>query len=1071
MKKIAVFFLVALACFLLAPSGEAQVAAGITGNVTDTTGAVLPGVSITAENTDTSLSRTSVSNESGNYNFPAMPIGNYRMSAELPGFSVAVRSDILLQTGDTLRVNFALEVGQVTDTITVTEEAPVIQSESAELGTVINNKTVLEVPLNGREFYALLKLVPGTVSPAPNSGLAHRGGVSVAGARETSNAYTIDGIDNGSAGTNGPQIKIGVETLQEFKLLTNSYSPEYGRGGGGQVVMTTRSGTNEYRGTVWNFLRNDAMDAKNFFDSRPEPPPLRRNQFGFVFGGPVGSLENLHFFTGFEGLRNRKSLTSGATVPDAAWHDGDFSSLLPGTVINDPLTGDPFPGNIIPEDRWDPIGKEFVDYYPDPTNSNRSRNLITNPSQDRDNDQATLRLDYSFGAHNIYARHIYNRELIAEAFQGRGGENGVPGFGWFNTLVGNTFSVGGTFIYSPSLIGTVRYGVTTMWEPVISKNLAPNGNPFVQGDPNAVLDEGKGWTRRDMQIRPRVTASGFGRVGDRSSPSGRQEYINEFNYTQRFLTGNHEFTAGYNHRVIMIDHFLPGNAAGRFDFRGNHSGHPIADMLLGFPRESRITPTIAKFRTHQRGQSYSTFFNDDWKVTPTLTVNLGVRWEINTPMYDSNNVSIHSFNFDTAKVIVPDPSLLDPRALAPEFVEGSQFGKGLRPTDKNNFAPRIGMAYSVNDKTVIRAGYGMFTDNIAFGNHQTTLVFGPWALSKTFRTDSSTGPAVSLSNNPFPDEIFTNPLLSVSGWDPEATDGYVQNWNLTIQRELIPDVVLEAAYLGSHGDDLMTKLPVNNAVLPGPGLPSSTQARRPYPDWNSVTMLTNQTRSNFHALQFKLDKRFSGGLQLLGNYMWSKATDNNSTGNNDNLQNVFDLDGGNYGLSNYDTRHRFVTNFVYELPGPEFGAASYIAGGWQLSGILTLQAGRPVTARLNGDNSRTGASARPDQICDPNTGPETPNNFWNKACFVTPPRGTFGNAGRNTLIGPGMRQFDMSAAKQFAIDDVRYVQFRVEAFNIFNHPVFGQPSGRTNSSSFGVIQSTLVNTTARQIQLGLKVYF
>ena len=318
-------------------------------------------------------------------------------------------------------MNFALEVGQVTDTITVTEEAPVIQSETAELGTVINNRTVLEVPLNGREFYALLKLVPGTVSPAPNSGLAHRGGVSVAGARETSNAYTIDGIDNGSAGTNGPQIKIGVETLQEFKLLTNSYSPEYGRGGGGQVVMTTRSGTNEYRGTVWNFLRNDWLDAKNFFDSRPKPPPLRRNQFGFVFGGPVGSLENLHFFTGFEGLRNRKSLTSGATVPNAAWHDGDFSSLLPGRVIRDPLTSDPFPGNIIPQDRWDPIGKEFVEFYPDPTNSNRSRNLITNPSQDRDNDQATLRLDYSFGAHNIYARHIYNRELIAEAFQGRGG--------------------------------------------------------------------------------------------------------------------------------------------------------------------------------------------------------------------------------------------------------------------------------------------------------------------------------------------------------------------------------------------------------------------------------------------------------------------------------------------------------------------------------------------------------------------------------------------------------------------------------------------------------------------------
>ena len=1067
MKNVAVLVLVTLVCLSLAANAEAQ-GAGITGTVTDATGAVLPGVSVTAENTDTNLGRTTITNESGNYNFPTLTIGNYQLTAELPGFSVALRSEITLQTGDTLRVNLVLEIGQITDTITVTEAAPAIQSESAELGTVIDNKTVLEVPLNGREFYALLKLVPGTVAPAPNSRLAHRGGVSVAGARETSNAYTIDGIDNGSAGTNGPQIKIGVETLQEFKLLTNSYSPEYGRGGGGQVVMTTRSGTNEYRGTIWNFLRNDALDARNFFDSSAKPPPLRRNQFGFVFGGPVA--DNLYFFTGFEALRNRKSLTSGATVPPAAFHNGDFSSLLPGKVITDPLTGNAFPGNIIPQDRWDPIGKEFVDFYPDPTNSDRSRNLITNPPQDRDNDQATLRLDYSFGAHNIYARHIYNRELIAEAFQGRGGENGVPGFGWNNILVGNTFTTGGTFIFSPSLIGTVRYGITTMWESVLSRHLAAS-NPFVQGDLNAILDEERGWVRRDLGIRPRVQPSGFDRVGDRASPNGRQEYINEFNYTQKYLTGNHELTAGYHHRVIWIDHTLPQDGGGRFDFDGRHSGNAIADMLLGFPRQSRITPTVAKFRTHQRGESYSAYFNDDWKVTPKLTLNLGVRYEINTPMYDSNNVSIHSFNFDTGKVIVPDPALLDPRALAPEFVEGSQFGKGLRPTDKNNFAPRIGMAYSLDDKTVIRAGFGMFTDNIAFGNHQTALVFGPWALSKAYRTDSSTGPVVSLSNNPFPEELFTAPLISVSGWDPDFTDGYVQNWNLTIQRELMPNVVLETAYLGSHGSDLMTKLPANNAVLPAPGLPSSTQARRPYPAYSSVTKHTNLTRSNFHALQFKLDKRFSNGLQLLGNYMWSKALDNDSNGNNQQSQNVFDFDRDSYGLSNFDTRHRFVTNFVYELPGPDSRPASYIAGGWQVSGILTLQAGRPRTAELNGDNTRTGARARPDQICDPNTGPKTPNNFWNKACFVTPPRGTFGNAGRNTLTGPGMRQFDMSAAKEFPIDDVRYVQFRLEAFNIFNHAVFGQPSHRTNSRSFGVIQSTLVNTTSRQIQLGLKVYF
>jgi hypothetical protein len=987
-----------------------------------------------------------------------------------------------------LRLNFTLQVGQLTDTITITEEAPAIQSESAELGTVIDNKTVLETPLNGREFYALLKLVPGTVAPAPNSTLAHRGGVTVAGARDTSNSYMIDGIDNGSAGTNGPQIKIGVETLQEFKLLTNSYSPEFGRGGGGQIVMTTRSGTNEYRGTVWNFLRNDVLDARNFFDPvGRDLPPLRRNQFGFVFGGPFPELENLHFFTGFEGLRNRKSLTSGATVPAAAFHDGDFSSLLPGTIIRDPMTGDAFPGNIIPQEKWDPLGKQFLDLYPNPTNSRASRNLISNPKQNRDNDQATARIDYSFGPHNVYARHIYNRELIAEAFQGRGTENGVPGFGWFNTLVGNTFSIGATLVYSPSLIGSVRYGITTMWEPVISANVL-GFNPFVETPPDAVVDESKGWFGRDLYIRPGIRPSGFDRVGDRSSPGGRQEYINEFNYTQKYITGNHTLTGGYHHRVIMIDHFLPFSRAGDFRFDGIHSGHPVSDLLLGFARQSSRTAEFVKFRTHQRGRAYSAFFNDDWKVTANLTLNLGFRYEINTPMYDAFDVSLHSFNFDTAKVIVPDPSLLDPRLLAPEFVEGSQHGRGLRPTDYNNISPRLGIAYSLNDRTVIRAGYGMFTDNIAFGNHQTGLVFGPWASTKTYRTDSSTGPAVSLSNNPFPDEIFRAPLLSVRGWTPDHTEGYVQNWNLTIQRELRPDLVLETAYMGSKGSDLMTKLEVNQAVR-GSG---PTQARRAFPTYSSVRRYENTGYSNFHALQFKLDKRFSGGLQLLGNYMWSKALDSASTGSSRDVSVVQDFrnPAAEYGLSNFDTRHRFVTNFVYEIPlgsGHTYlrdGALSHILGGWQVSGILTLQAGRPVTAQLVGDWSRTGGRTRdrPHIVGDPNKGPKTPNSFWNENAFALPERGTFGNGGRNTLIGPGMRQFDMAVMKNFPLgsDESRRVQFRMEAFNIFNHPVFGQPNGTIritgneldfDRSNYGVIRSTLVNTTARQIQLGLKIYF
>jgi hypothetical protein len=1051
--------------------------AGITGVARDKSGAVMPGVTITARNTGTNLVRTALTNEGGVYAIPSLPIGSYEISAELPGFQKQVRSGVPLQVGDNLRINFELEVGQLTDAVTVTGEVPLIQSESAALGTVISNKTVLEMPLNGREFYALLSLAPGTVAPAPGSTLANRGGINMAGARDTSNSYTIDGIDNGSAGTNGPQIKIGVETLQEFKILTNSYSPEYGRGGGGQVIMSTRSGTNEYRGTVWNFLRNDQLDAKNFFDppdcDKAAPgvtcrpiPPLRRNQFGFVYGGPVPKIKNMFFFAGYEGLRNIKSLTSTATVPIEAFHRGDFSSLLPGTVIRDPVTKVAFPNNIIPQSRWDPVGLALLNLYPTPTNNKASGNLVTNPKAIRNNDQATLRLDYNIGKHNLYARHIHNRELIKEPFPGRGGENGVPGFGWDDPLVGDTFSAGAALVMSPRFIGNVRYGITHMWEPNVNWNIVPFNQQI-----------GLCCTSPDPQFwgRPSISVSGYNGVGDnQATPGGRDEYVNEWNYTQTFLFHNHNYSAGVNIRTVMIDHLLPNARRGNFQFDGLHSGNAVADLLLGVPRQSQLTVDSANFRTHQRGQAYSLFFNDDWKATPNLTLNLGFRYEVNTPMTDATD-AIASFNFETGRIVVPDTAKITPGSIAPSFVENSAHGRGLRNSDRNNIAPRIGLAYTVNPKTVLRAGYGVFTDNIAFGNHQTRFVQNsPWFPTKTYRTDAVTGAVINLATSPFPEQVFTQPLLSVNGWDPDFRDGYMQNWNLSVQRQLASDLTAELAYSGSKGTRLLYFNSVNQAFPVGGPLGSgASQTRRLYQAFNNVTKADDIGNSTFHSLQMKLERRFRSGLSLLGTYLWSKSLDNGMNSGQD-ARNV----DAEYGLSSFDVRHRLVTNFVYEIPlgaGHTYlkeGVISHVLGGWQMSGVVTLQSGRPSTIGLTGDRSNTaGGGDRPDAVANPNTGAKTVDSYYNKDAFVLAPANAFGNAGRNTLVGPGMQAFDVALMKNFRFDENRRVQFRTEAFNVLNHPIFGQPGSTFNTADFGTIRSTLVNTTSRQIQLGLKIFF
>jgi hypothetical protein len=405
----------------------------------------------------------------------------------------------------------------------------------------------------------------------------------------------------------------------------------------------------------------------------------------------------------------------------------------------------------------------------------------------------------------------------------------------------------------------------------------------------------------------------------------------------------------------------------------------------------------------------------------------------------------------------------------------------LRNNFYKNFQPRFGLAYTLNPKSVVRAGYGMFTDVLSYGNSQIGFVQNsPWFPTKTYRVDNTTGPAINLSNSPFPDKVFNAPLLTITGWDPNYRDGYVQNWNVSVQQELMKDLALELAYIGSKGTKLFLGNNVNQAFPVGGLLGSgSQQSRKLYPLFSNITREENSGDSHFHGFQTKIERRLTAGLSVLGTYMWSKSIDNSSVPGGGGIQDARNLQAQR-AVSDFDTRHRFVTNFNYAIPlgnGHTFlssGPAAKILGDWQMGGILTLQAGRPITPTISGDNSNTGGgSDRPDLVGDPNSGLKTTASFWNKSAFAIPKAGTFGNAGRNTLIGPGMRAFDFSLMKNipFSASEQRKAQFRAEFFNIFNHPILGQPAAQVNVANFGTISSTLVNSTSRQIQLALKVFF
>jgi len=1100
----------AVSAYAQAPSGE------ISGLVTDESGSVLPGVRVTLTNQATNAMRVVVTNESGLYVMPAVPPGRYTLKAELEGFRTVERADIGVQVGSSNRIALAMAVGQLTEIVQVVGGAPVLQTETASIGTVIENRAIVELPLNGRNYLQLASLIPGATTNGPSSsqGRQRMGGqrnsfaLNVAGQRVHFNHYSLDGIENTDLNFNSYMLLPSVDALEEFKVESGIFGAEFGRAIA-QINASTKSGTNQFHGTVFEFLRHSSLDAKNYFDPKNQPiPPFKRNQYGMTMGGPViipkvvDGRNKLFFMFNWEGLRERKALTARPSVPLTPWRTGDFSNLrnasgalIPiydprtrvfdaaGNVIQAPT---PFPGNIIPANRIHPISRQLVDYYPVPEAEVTGANFTNHEARRIDSDQFTYRLDYTRStASSWFFRHSFSYELGYDPFA-------IPNMGINTDTDVHQMVLGNTRTFGSNKLNDLRVGYGYLYNAHISPranvenvvgNLGinlPSDNPLYWGVPNIGI----------------TGLSGLGEESDAPFINDDKtiQVVNNFSW----IFGEHSVKFGGELRRVLYDQIGGVVTRGRWAFDGRYTnsgptagsagGHPFADFLLGhFNRsEGQVGAPIADFRSGY----YSLFIQDNWKAGPNLTIDFGVRWEYEQPYYDKYD-KIVNIDFDWNNSHPPifvragegDPYEDNPAFRLGsdiQYVRDGRFGRNAYRSDFNDIAPRLGIAWTVTPKTVIRGGGGIYYVR-DIGNATFDIVRN---APFTIRRDE---PAESFRPNLSYEQPFARTgaptFILANQWDEPST--YVGQWSLGMQRELAGSMSMEATYFGSVGVHLRRLMSYNN---PEPSqLPNSNLAR-PFPQFGSIQVMNAPSHSNYHALYLKVQRRFSQGLSFLSSFSYGKSIDNGSgirTTDGDSLtpSNQYDLELER-GLSAFDFRRRWTTSWLWELPFgrdrrflSQGGVADFILGGWQIGGILTMQDGFPLTVQCGPGNIQNGGG-----ICYPDFNPaggdwqlprseRSRTGWFNTNAFVdraTPGPFRYGTVPRNTVIGPGFISLDASFDKKFRLAD-DYLEFRVEVFNLPNLPIWGQPGNQLRTPNFGVINSTRMDS--RQIQLGLKFVF
>lgn len=1064
--------------FFFLPAIWAQNEGAISGTVQDSTKAVLPSATVKLTNHEQGTVRTVQTNQSGVYQFSFLPAGTYDLEVSANGFKTQTQKNIVLAVAQNTRMDISLEVGNVTENVTVSAAVAAVNTESGEVGTVVDNKRVTEMPLNGRQMWTLAELTPNVMPPAQNSSLSFRGGFNVAGNAETTNNFLLNGFDNNDPDVFAPNFRPSIDAIEEFNVLTGVYSAQYGYGSGGQVIVTTKSGGNEIHGSAFEFLRNQVLDARNFFLKGPTPS-FKQNQFGGTVGGPI-IKNHTFFFYSYEGLRQSAAFSAQNTVPTIAEHNGDFSGI-PGLTLKDPLTGIPFPGNKIPGNEISPVGAALMAFLPSAPNATGSpaNNFTYSQPRIENMNEDSLKIDQTFNAKDSgYATANYFNDPSFEPSNSLCQPKNLPGFGCNVNQRSQVYGLAETHIFSSNIVNQARVGISMLIQPRTPQNTENFWGPFgVVPTPVPITLPVIGPPL--TTVTSYFTSAGFGNY----SSQRRADTIWIFNDNVLIVKGKHSIKVGFNDSHFSTDNFSSSQYNGSLAFtntsQGPTSSYGLADMLLGYPSSTGNTPYQEKY--YGSNSNIGAYVQDDYKVSSSLTLNLGLRWEINTPPVDAAN-RMTTFNPTTGQPVTQT----NPGVGAVKTVGTYNLGNRVMKYDAKDFGPRIGFAWQPfhDGKTVLRGGVGTFYNGLNINNGIGGVFKGyPFTVANSYV--SSVAAPITLAN-PFPASSQVATTISLTGVDPNFKNPRVYEWSMGVQRQITNDMVAEVTYFGSAGNHLQWTQNINQPA-PGPGTPAQVNARRPYPQWGTISYYEWDANSRYESLQAKLTKRLAYGLSFLAAFTYGKSTDDAGSNGGNAASNQYNLLGTAWGLSNFDVRYRFVISPVFELPfgkGKPYltdGIGSKIAGGWQVSFLFQAQTGTPLTATFSGNYSNTGDTlARPNVLGNPNNGPKTPAEFFNTAAFERTPISankpgalySFGNEGRNVIEGPGLVTLDISLVRNFQIREWLKMQFRAESFDSLNHPIFNVPNITADSAAFGTISSTIVTGTPnRQNQLALRLVF
>lgn len=1023
----------------------------IVGTARDLSGAVVPQLKVTVTNESTGESHTQLTNAAGAYAFTTLFPGTYRVEADLPGFRAIEIKNIVLQVNQTARYDMNMEVGQVAEHVQVVASAPVLATDTSDVGQVVGNRQIVDLPLNGRTYIQLAGLTNGVIL----SGATESGGANILseGGRIHQNSFLVDGVETRIQREGGYGVSLSVDAIEEFKVMQNSFSAEYGRATT-IVNSVIKSGGNSLHGSLFEFLRNDKLDARNAFDLSGKKPPLRQNQFGGSVGGPI-RRDRLFYFLNYESQIVRRGATRFDNVPTPAMLAGD----LTGTPIAaDPSTGAPFPGNRIPESRVVTFAKAARPYYPLP-NSTTLPNLnyeavLSNPTNMY---QGTARIDYNIRSQDRLSGH-YTAFDYARVNLGTLPFSGTQSFSKTKNV-----AVEETHSFTPRMLNDFRFGYNysdtyTGPERLLDRDVNPDwGLKNLSPEPRAYAP-------------PQVRLQGFGSVGGGAFiPNGaidrNYQFVDQFVYT----AGRHSIKTGADLRFYRYNDLGYATQNGYYTFTNRmYTKNALADFLLGLPQEAFANQRGGKnFSFDTYNGEYSFYIQDDIKVNRSLTINAGLRYEyVQWPLEKHDEFA--NWNFQKGR---------------PDFA-GRDIPRRTAAPDRKDWAPRLGLAYSPSflKKTVIRAGAG-----IAYGNFRqwevSLMHFNPPFVYDNFYfndlptprfTTDSLWPAVPKTLDGFD---FTQ--ISVNYQEPHKVLPRMYQWNFGIQREIMPNVLFEAGYVGNRGERQPHRYDGNAARFDvDPAHPTPIQSRRPYSTAAFVSANGFRAWSNYNALNLRLERRYSSGFSVLGVYTWSKALAISS--NSPCCVSVLDDTNIrlNYGPVN-DFAHNAVISYVYDLPfgpGKAFlrslhGVPGLIAGGWQVNGITTFRSGGAlrVTSPVS-NNLGNRAGNRPDRIGNGNLPSDQRNveRWFDTSAFRDPVFGRYGNTGEGVIRGPGLVNWDLSLFKNTRIAESMNLQFRFEMFNAFNHVNLNNPSLDTGDPRFGRITGA---STGREIQLGLKLIF